>query len=406
MPMTVYTKADIEEEREKQEQIEQSITDVQATLDELESVKNDTTAYITEMDAKLTEIATNIQSLNEQSQAKQLEIDATNSQLELQQEELDRQYDLMKKRIQFMYENGDSQMLDLLFGSESISDFLNKAEYIKTLTDYDRKAIQELKDAKQAVEDSKTQLETEQAELQTLTDTALAEQSSMETLVAAKEEELRKTEAEISSAEQDIITKQKALEEQAALVSQMEAVEERRRQQEAAAKAAAEDAARRASEAGNNTDSSNSSTDSNNNSSSDIEYNTSEATSFIWPLNGYYTISSDYSDRISPISGKSEMHNGIDIPAPIGTPIYAVADGTVDWAWTSSSAGNWMGIAHGNGLYSVYMHMSAFAVSSGTYVKQGQIIGYVGSTGWSTGAHLHLTFRLNGSYVNPHIYVG
>ena len=191
MPMTVYTKADIEEEREKQEQIEQSITDVQATLDELESVKNDTTAYITEMDAKLTEIATNIQSLNEQSQAKQLEIDATNSQLELQQEELDRQYDLMKKRIQFMYENGDSQMLDLLFGSESISDFLNKAEYIKTLTDYDRKAIQELKDAKQAVEDSKTQLETEQAELQTLTDTALAEQSSMETLVAAKEEELR-----------------------------------------------------------------------------------------------------------------------------------------------------------------------------------------------------------------------
>ena len=161
-----------------------------------------------------------------------------------------------------------------------------------------------------------------------------------------------------------------------------------------------------ASEAGNNTDSSNSSTDSNNNSSSDIEYNTSEATSFIWPLNGYYTISSDYSDRISPISGKSEMHNGIDIPAPIGTPIYAVADGTVDWAWTSSSAGNWMGIAHGNGLYSVYMHMSAFAVSSGTYVKQGQIIGYVGSTGWSTGAHLHLSFRLNGSYVNPHIYVG
>ena len=123
-------------------------------------------------------------------------------------------------------------------------------------------------------------------------------------------------------------------------------------------------------------------------------------------MKGNYPVTSDYEYRINPITGKAETHNGIDYGAPAGTPIYAVASGTVSWAYSSNSAGNWIGIYHGNKLYSVYMHMSAFAVSEGDYVNQGDLIGYVGSTGWSTGPHLHLSFRYDGNYVNPHIYIG
>ena len=106
-----------------------------------------------------------------------------------------------------------------------------------------------------------------------------------------------------------------------------------------------------------------------------------------------------------PTLGIERFHNGIDIPAPTGTPIMAVSGGQVAWSYLSSSAGNWIGIDHGNGTYSVYMHMSSRLVKEGDYVTTGQIIGLVGSTGRSTGPHLHLSIRVDGNYVNPLNYV-
>ena len=99
-------------------------------------------------------------------------------------------------------------------------------------------------------------------------------------------------------------------------------------------------------------------------------------------------------------------HSGLDIPAPAGTPVTAAMGGTVAWANRSSSAGNWVGIDHGNGLVTVYMHMSAFNCKAGDVVNVGDTIGYVGSTGQSTGNHLHFSVRLNGAYVNPIYYLG
>ena len=126
----------------------------------------------------------------------------------------------------------------------------------------------------------------------------------------------------------------------------------------------------------------------------------------IWPLPGYTRLSDDYGMRIDPFGGSGQsMHNGIDIPAPAGTPIVAAYDGQVAWSYYNWSAGNWIGIDHGNGIYTVYMHMSKMIASEGQYVKKGDVIGLVGTTGSSTGNHLHFAVRLNGSYVNPHDYV-
>ena len=132
-----------------------------------------------------------------------------------------------------------------------------------------------------------------------------------------------------------------------------------------------------------------------------------------WPVPGHMTISSDYSMRSDPFgSGSTSMHNGIDIPAPSGTKIVAASDGTLAWANYSSTAGNWIGINHGNNVYSVYMHQSSFAkgLKVGQKIRKGQTIGYVGTTGNSTGNHLHFEIRMGGAggteRRNPHDYLG
>lgn len=127
--------------------------------------------------------------------------------------------------------------------------------------------------------------------------------------------------------------------------------------------------------------------------------------SFGWPCPGYTSVSSGYGYRSDPFSGSSSFHNGIDIPAPAGTPVVAASSGTVEWANLNPTAGNWIGINHGNGVYTIYMHMSALLVSPGTQVSAGQTIGLVGTTGSSTGNHLHFTVRVNGAYQNPYDYL-
>ena len=126
---------------------------------------------------------------------------------------------------------------------------------------------------------------------------------------------------------------------------------------------------------------------------------------FLWPCPSSTRISSDYGPRTAPTSGASSNHKGIDISASHGAPIVATQNGTVAVAATSPTAGNYVMIDHGAGLYTVYMHCSGFAVSAGQDVIRGDTIAYVGSTGVSTGNHLHFAVSVNGEYTNPWGYV-
>ena len=113
------------------------------------------------------------------------------------------------------------------------------------------------------------------------------------------------------------------------------------------------------------------------------------------------SLSSSYGMRVHPITGKLARHNGVDIPAPYGTPIYATADGIVGRAQRLGGYGNYVEIEHGNAIETRYGHMSSFVVQPGQQVKKGDVIGYVGSTGRSTGNHLHYEVRIDGEPVNP-----
>ena len=126
---------------------------------------------------------------------------------------------------------------------------------------------------------------------------------------------------------------------------------------------------------------------------------------FQQPLSSFKRISDDYGNRIHPTLGVQKFHNGVDFAAPTGTPILAAYNGTVVGADYNSSMGNYVMINHGDGLYTIYMHASALYVSTGQSVTKGQQIAAVGSTGRSTGPHLHFSVRLNGNYVSPWNYL-
>ena len=127
--------------------------------------------------------------------------------------------------------------------------------------------------------------------------------------------------------------------------------------------------------------------------------------SFIWPCPSSSRITSQFGGRSSPTEGASTNHKGVDIGASSGSDILAAASGTVTISTYSYSAGNYIMINHGGGVSTVYMHCSKLLVSVGETVKKGQVIAKVGSTGYSTGPHLHFGVRVNGAYVNPSQYV-
>ena len=127
---------------------------------------------------------------------------------------------------------------------------------------------------------------------------------------------------------------------------------------------------------------------------------------FTWPLPSQYrSVSSPYGMRTHPTTGVYKMHTGIDLPAPSGTPIYAADDGVVIMARRNGAYGNCVIIDHGNNIATLYGHMSRIGTSNGASVKKGDVIGYVGTTGASTGNHLHFEVRKNGNHTSPWNYL-
>lgn len=396
--------ATVSEEKDKLSDLNQQQQENESQKNELESSKAEAEEYIQSVDSQLTNLATEIYETSQKLDKTQKKIDKTQTKLEEAQESINEQYADMKLRIQYMYENGETQMLDLILNSASISDFLSKAEYITELSQYDRQMLEKMKQTKQEIADAKSSLEKDKKSLLALQEQQESDQSKLEKLSESKKEELE-------SYENLLVANEASAEE---LEAEISAQEQRVAQAEQASKAAAEAASKAAAEQASIEAAKKAAEQKNNQDSKDAvsEKGTTSAPShmitasgYIWPLPGYSTVSSDFGYRSDPFTGATTYHSGIDIPAPAGTPIVAAASGTVEWATYSSSAGNWIGINHGNGVYTVYMHMSAMLVSAGASVSAGQTIGLVGTTGSSTGNHLHFSVRKNGAYVNPWNYV-
>ena len=379
----------IEDAKKKVSSMEEEKKKVESTLKELEGKKSDIAAYVKELDRNLSALAGELTKLEGDISQKEEQIEEAKVELETAKITENRQYEDMKLRIQYMYENGQTGLLESMMQSESIAELLNRAEYASQITSYDRKMLEEYRKTRQEVALKEEALKTEHQELLTLQDSTKAKQSSVKTLMASKEAELASYETKIASAQGEIDQYNADIKAQEEHMARVEA--EIRRKEEEARKA---EEARRAEEAKKNQSSAG--------GDSTVKKGN---TNFIWPCPASGRISSAFGDRSSPTEGASTNHKGIDIPAPSGSSIVAAADGKVVISTYSYSAGNYIMIDHGGGLTTVYMHCSQLLVKEGETVKQGQTIAKVGSTGYSTGPHLHFGVRSGGSYVNPSGYV-
>lgn len=380
MAVPVYgsSRKDIDSAKGKISSLEEEKERTEQAIRELETLKSDTETYVKKLDDNLSTLNQEMDALAEQITDKETDIEAIKTELQEAKDIEQSQYEAMKKRIKYMYEKGENSYLDLLLQCRSMSELLNRSEYINQIAAYDRKMLNRYAAVKEQVAAEERRLEEEHVQLLSLQEQTKAKQASVEQLVNEKSAELFKYQNQISVKSAEASAYEADIKAQEDAIKKIEA-EIKRQEEEARKKAAA---------AGQ-------------------KYNTVSIgnINFIWPCPSSGRITSAFGGRSSPTEGASSNHQGIDIGASTGTNIVAAASGTVTISTYSYSAGNYIMINHGGGVSTVYMHCSQLLASVGDTVKQGQVIAKVGSTGYSTGPHLHFGVRLNGSYVNPTKYV-
>ena len=346
--------------------LKDSIDEVQKEIDSLKAEKTTIQSYINELDKQMSTLSSEIAGFEAKIEEKITDIEETKAELETAKVACDEQYDSMKKRIQLFYENPSSSLLEVLFTSGSMAEFLNRADNVAYMSEYDDQMMKKLIATKEEITLKEETLEAELEELEMMQAELQTQKSKVNNSINAKKGELNSKAAEIGNASDEQGDYEKQLEEQEKLLSEIE---------DQIARAANPDV-----------------------------YEGS-ATGFIWPCPAYTRISSYFGPRPQPVPGASTNHKGVDLAAPYGSNILASAAGVVTTSKYSASAGNYVVIAHGNGISTVYMHASSLLVSVGDVVEQGQVIAKVGSTGYSSGNHLHFGVIKNGSYVDPLGYI-
>ncbi len=360
------------ENAEIQKQIDAIRSQYNANASEIQDLVNQKNG----IDQEIALLHTQIDNLNEQIMAYgQLVADSQDS-LDTAQEELDELNRHYKERIQAMEEEGEITYWQVIFKANSFTDLLDRIAMVEEIAASDQRRLAEIQAAADVVSTQQAQMQEERKSLEAATQ-ELAE--SQEALDARRNES--------DAILRQLIAKQAEfqalLDESEAL--QDELMQEIAQKQKELSNAEYEERLAKLALQGQNPP--------------------SNAT-WITPVSGY-VISSAFGMRVHPVLGYARMHNGIDMACAAGTPIYATRAGTVTVAsYQAGGAGNYVALNHGDGFGSIYMHMTNYVVTAGQKVSAGQLIGYVGSTGISTGPHLHFGVSYAGTYVNPLAYIG
>ena len=350
-------KSKIEQSRTQQNQKEQEIQN-------MEEQQQDVMLEKQALDQQITEIQKNIDEIDSVIEESDQQIAAKNVELEEAEERLTAADDQLKQRVKSMYMNGNTSYLEILFGAESFSDFITRVNMLKFIVDNDNKIIAEVVEDKNTIEQAKAVIEEQKSEQETAKGLQEEEKQRMEESVARQQEIMESLENDLDKlrAEQE---KLKASEDE--LMREMDRIE-------AEEKAAQQ----RAASSGSS-------------SSTTV---TRGSGVMGWPLAVNGTITSRFGYRSDTAIND---HTGVDIAAPTGTAILAADSGTVSLVkYDAGGYGNYVLINHGGGMFTLYGHCSATYVSVGQSVSKGQKIAAVGSTGYSTGPHLHFEVRING----------
>ena len=353
------TKSDLEaQNRQAQSEIEQ----IKEEIKQKEASKTPYLEKKKKIDKELNAANAELLKLVNQVSAIESEISAKQADIEWLDGEESKSREVFKMRMRSLYEDNKMSYIDILFDSVSISDFLYRIEVIKQLADFDKEIIDSIIHSREKIEEAKTVLEEKKVEVEVIKQKAQEARDKVKAIEQENQAVLDAINSDIASSKAD----QRAKEKEAARIQN-----EIKKLLEAQ------------------------------NPNSKLTY----TSGMIWPCPGYKTLTSYFGRRFHPVLKIYRSHNGIDVAAPSGANIIAAASGEVITSEYSSSYGNYVVINHGSGVTTLYAHMSARKVSKGAKVSQGQTIGLVGSTGISTGPHLHFEVSVNGTRQDPQSYV-
>lgn len=412
LPLYAKTIEDLKQERQNLNNKSQITKNA---LDNTTAEKNNVFSEINVLDNNLVKVGNELDRLENELTETGQRLEQTQVDLKQAQDDKQKQYETLKKRIKYMYENGSVGYLEVLLNFKDFSDLLTRVENINNIITYDNKMLEQMEQLEITIENKVSEISTQKKTIELLSKEQQEKKHTLEETIAQKNQVLQKLASDEEQYKQQLEQIEKDDAEIQALIKKAQEEAARKAAEEAARKAAAEAAARKAQQeaaakAAKNAASANSSSVSKSTSAS--KSTSTGSTSYTggrmsWPLPGYDAPNGDYGFgyRVSPITGRGETHRGMDIPAPRGTTVYAAAGGTVITARYINSYGNAVIIDHGGGLSTVYGHNSKLLVSEGDVVSKGQAISQVGSTGDSTGNHLHFEVRVNGQYTNPLPYV-
>lgn len=404
---------------QKKNSIESNMAGTQSMINQTKGQVATVQAEIRALDAQITQVNLKLDQLNGEMQKLQAEIAQTKAELEAAKEELLEKKDLYAKRLRAMYIANDRGYLDILLDSADATSLIGNARMIRSIATSDRKLIDEINAKVKEIEEKQALLAEQEKQLAQKQEQARIEKSNLEAANAQKtsfmnnlvndlssyeaqyDEMLRESDAIQSQIANLDISIQKAKDEEAARLAKQRAAEAEASRQKQAAAGRANSASKRSGNASYSGSKSTSSDVVQHGVQAQPEARTGE---LYWPVPGHHRITSPFGYRIHPILKYRKLHTGVDIGAPNGTPVVSAASGTVIASRFMGGYGNCIMIDHG-GKVTVYGHLSSRAVSAGQSVSAGQTIGYVGSTGMSTGAHLHFEVRINGAVQNPLNYL-
>ena len=354
--------------RERQEELRGQVIRANEDLEGTRREKSEAQAEIDKIDEELVKVTDEYNIITDQLEIVTDELTRTLEALEEARGLREIQYEVFRDRIRVMYMNGSIGYLEVLFNASSFSDFLSRLDFINLIAEYDRGVLDRLREIEAEIEEHVRVVERQKREVEILQAQLEKKQIELEIALNQKYALLERLAGDERMYEQQIADWLQADRDIEELI---------KRKEEEARRAAA--AALRAS----------------------LVPVTYTGGAIAWPVPSSGRITSAYGTRPSPFTGRPEFHTGLDIGAPTGTPIVAAEDGVVIFSGTMSSYGRTVIIDHQNGMSTLYAHASQLDVSVGDNVSRGQVIARVGSTGNSTGPHLHFEVRIGGVHKNP-----
>lgn len=350
--------SNLDDLRDEQDNLDSQIEGTKDQISEIESRAKETSKQIEDLDKKLNQATIDLENVEKELADIEEQIVITTEELEAAERDLEERRDTFNKRIRVMYINGNSGYLELLLSSNDIKDFLSKQELVESIAEHDRELIKFMKETRDTIDAKKLELEAQRASVE---------------ITKSKIESRKKDLDQATREKQDLMGRlaidKKALEEQVdKLIDEAKELE---------AKIVK------------------------------LMRNTGPYSGgkMEWPAPGYYRITSEFGYRIHPILKVKKLHTGMDIGVPTGGDIVAAAAGTVIYSGSLGGYGNTIMIDHNGGIVTLYAHNSRLVAKEGQVVARGDVVAKAGSTGMSTGPHLHFEVRKNGVYEDPRIWL-